>query len=53
MCYEYWRFQRMRAEEDLAKQRTKEWLEKARSAKPVPAQDEPVMSEEDQEAVEA
>jgi hypothetical protein len=53
MCYETWRFQRMRAEEDLAKQRTKEWLEKAQSAKPLPAQDEPVMSEEDQEAVEA
>ena len=53
MCYEYLRFQRMRAEEDSAKQRTKEWLEKARSAKPVPVQDEPVISEEHQEAVEA
>lgn len=53
MCYEYWRSQRMRAEEDSAKQRTKEWLEKARSAKPVPVQDEPVMSEDDKAAVEA
>jgi hypothetical protein len=53
MCYEYLRFQRMRAEEESAKPRTKEWLDKARSARPVPVQDEPVMTEQDQEAVEA
>lgn len=53
MCYEYWRSQRTRAEEELTKQHTKERLEKARPAKPVPAQDEPVMSEEEQEVVEA
>lgn len=53
MCYEYFRSRRTGAEEKLADQRKMERLEKNRSPKPVPAQDEPVMSQEEQEAVEA
>lgn len=53
MCYEYWRSQRMRTEEELAKKRTKELLDKVRSSKPEPVHEEPVMSEEEKEPVEA
>jgi len=53
MCYEYWRSQRMRAQEELAKQRAKELLQKVRSSKPEPVHEEPVMAEEEKELVEA
>ena len=51
MCYEYWSFRPMQSEEEEAKQRARELMEKARSAKPAPPASEPVSAEKENEAV--
>jgi hypothetical protein len=53
MCYEYWHSQKMLSEEDKAKKRAQELIDKARSAKPAPKANEPVPSEKDNETVPA
>ena len=53
MCYEYWQSQKMLSEEDEAKKRAQELIEKARSAKPAPQANEPVTAEKEKETVPA
>jgi len=53
MCYEYWNFRHMHSEEDEAKKRAQELIEKARSAKPAPQVSEPVTAEKEKETVPA
>lgn len=53
MCYEYWSFRHMQSEEEEAKQRARELIEKARSAKPVPQTSEPAVAEKENETVPA
>lgn len=51
MCYEYWHSQKMLSEEDEAKKRAQELIEKARSAKPASPAREPVTAEKEKEVV--
>jgi hypothetical protein len=50
MCYKYWYTQKMLSEEDEARKRTREVIEKAKTAKPAPRTSEPVTSEKEKEA---
>ena len=49
MCYEFWRNEQASAEEKSAKQKAAELIDKARAAKPAPAQDAPVGVEQELE----
>jgi hypothetical protein len=51
MCYEFWRYEQARAEEEAAKQRAQELIDKARSAKPPAARTEPAVAEAEKEPV--
>lgn len=51
MCYEFKRFDTTRAARKDAEQRTREILDKAKSAKPAPRREQPVMSEKEKETV--
>jgi hypothetical protein len=53
MCYETWHNQTMQSEEDQARKRAQDLIEKAKSAKPAPKAAEPVTAEEDKETVPA
>jgi hypothetical protein len=49
MCYELWRYEQASAEEQAAKQKAAELIDKVKAAKPVPAQDAPVSAEQELE----
>jgi hypothetical protein len=49
MCYENWITEKTRAEEEAARQRAQELIDKARAAKPMPPQEAPVVAEKDKE----
>jgi hypothetical protein len=54
MCYEFWREEKMRAEEEEAKKKARELLEKSRSTKPVePKKPAPAVVEETEETIPA
>ncbi len=53
MCYEYWHSEKMHSEEDEAKKRAQELIEKARAAKPAPPASEPATAEKEKETVPA
>jgi len=48
MCYEYWHSEEARAEEEAARKRAQEMIEKAKSTKPVAPQEAPALSEAEQ-----
>jgi hypothetical protein len=49
MCYELWRNERIEAEEKAAKQKAKEMIDKARTAKPAPMREAPVTAGQEME----
>jgi F0F1-type ATP synthase membrane subunit b/b' len=51
MCHEFWRYEQERAEEEEARKRAQEMIDKARVAPPTPKQ--PVTAETEEEAVPA
>lgn len=53
MCYENWITEKTRAEEEAAKQRAQELIDKAKSAKPMPPQEAPAVAEKEKETVPA
>jgi hypothetical protein len=53
MCYEFWESEMLRVEEEAAKQRARELIDKARSAMPVAPQAAPVAAETEKQAVPA
>lgn len=53
MCYEYWRSEKMHSEEEEARKRAQEIIDKAKSATPAPKAGEPATSEKEKETVPA
>lgn len=53
MCYENWITEKTRAEEEAARQRAQELIDKAKSAKPAPPPETPVVADKEKETVPA